>query len=69
MDTLLQIATNNSNTSVYKRLCNEEIEYLKKRIGIKHKIQFFEMHNCIKYCQLNEKKCDPCFVSLIKKNL
>lgn len=69
MDKLLQIATNNSNTSLYKQLCNEEIEYLKKQIGIKHKIQFFEMHNCIKYCRSNEDIGDPYFTYLIKKTL
>ena len=52
-----------------KRWKNDLIEYLKNRIGIKHKIQFFEMHNCIKYCRLNEDRCDPYFVSLIKKTL
>ena len=69
MNKLSQIIYNSSNTSAYERLCKEEIEYIKKYVGLKHKIQFFEMQNCIKYCKLNEDSCDPYFVYLIKKSL
>ena len=43
MDKLLQTSFDFSNKKVYKQRCNEEIEHLRNCMGIKRKIQFFEM--------------------------